>query len=353
MPTVNINAFQPIELTGKEAGQLLLDPLFVPESPLSTFSVMRNVKTNTKIWTLRSPGKILQANTGCGWNASGTLNLDPENMWVGRVKANIEQCTDEFFGTIWEEATGSEIDVENLDSTEAGRQLLNAMVAMIGYAVQDNMYRLAWMNDYDNEGSATTPAFYENTLHEVSDDTTNVRGILQLLDYYNSVGKTTKLSTTYSGSSLTATEAAEMLQALYVQSGIELKNVPNNRKVFKVTRSVYDAYQEHLEDTGTEQADTRLINGVEFLTYRGIPIESHDILDQDLALASGSGGFAITDPHVGILTTMGNFALGTDISGNDTTVEIWFDRQDEVWKYKAKFRMGVGIAAPKMAIYAK
>lgn len=349
MVTENIGAG--VRLTGRKAASFLLQPVFVPESPLASFRVMRNVTYKEKMYTLNKPGFILQANTGCGWNASGSMTLEPKDIHVGRMKVNIEQCTEEFLGSVLEDTVlGSELDIEKLDSRPDGQKILSGIRKHISDAITDNIYRLAWLNGYDNEGGIATPSQYSDTLKSAADNHV-LRGILQLADYYEGLPNgTTKLSTTYSGSTLTTTEVIALLQGLYEGQPIELRNIPDRLKTFKVTTEVYYRYQEYLEDFGTEQANRIVVNGVPVLSYRGIMLERHDIVDQELSNVSQ---FNITDPIWAGLTVQGNMVLATDILSNENQFRVWFDEQDELWKYKAKFKIGMGIAHPELLVYAK
>lgn len=349
MPTTNLG--NGVELTGRKAAAFMLEPVFVPESPLSSFALMPDVKYTKKMYTLRKPGFILQQNTGCGWNASGTMTLEPETLHVGRLKSNIEQCTDEFFGSILEETVpGSGLDIEQMNSTPDGRTIMAGLRKHIADATTDNIYRLAWMNAYSNDGNTTVPTRYNTILKSVADDHV-LRGILQLADYYEGLPNgTTKLSTTYSGSALTTTEVEALLKGLYENQPIELRNIPDNLKTFKVTTEVYYRWQEYLEAKGTEESHRIQVNGMPFLTYRGIIMERQDIVEQELEDADQ---FNISDVHWAALTVQGNFVLGTDVNSLDNQVRVWFDEQDELWKYRTKFKMGMGIAHPELLIYAK
>jgi len=154
-------------------------------------------------------------------------------------------------------------------------------------------------------------------------------------------------------SALAAAEAADIFDALWTAAPKELKSVPKNLKALYVGDLVYENYMQWLEDkTGLESTVRMVIDGVEYLAFRGIPIintgwDYH--LDADFAHASGA---LWAYPHRVIYSALDNLILGIDGMNDFNSTEIWFNKDLEQNRMRFKCIMGPEYAHNKLLCVA-
>lgn len=142
-------------------------------------------------------------------------------------------------------------------------------------------------------------------------------------------------------SALAAGEAEDNFNSLWKNAPKVLKQIPKNQKVLLVNDLVLDNYIDYHEAMGTELAHRMLIDGVEYWTYRGIPIidmgwDTH--LEADFAAASSSlYGY----PHRVIYTALNNLVLGLDAAAQYNRTEMWYNKDEEENRFRTKLIMGV------------
>lgn len=321
-----------IQLTSQETAELLLQPVFTGPGILTDFfRTYTNVKQEKTLHHLKRFEKILQANTGCGFSASGTQNIVPRVITVGRLKAEVEQCTDEFFDTIYEDILGNGIDINKLDATAQGTQVLNAMLRMVQLAKMNDSWLLAMLGEYDNEGATSIPSWYTGK---------NVTGILQKVEDAVAAGDVTLVDdggSDYSGSAMTTDHSQEMLRGCWENAPEPLRNIEPGMKRFYVTDDVYDFNIRYHEALGTEIAHVMLRDGFSAPTFRGIPILRMPHIQSELA---ASGQWNLTSPHRVIYTVHQNLAIATDISDENSSYENWYDIDSEMHRQRSKFKLG-------------
>lgn len=139
---------------------------------------------------------------------------------------------------------------------------------------------------------------------------------------------------------LAAGEAEDIFKALWEGAPKVLKSIPKKQKVLLVTDTILENYITYLEGLGTERANTTLIDGLEFYTYRGIPIISVEWdthLDADFAHQSSElPGY----PHRVIYTALGNLVLGLDAASNYNQTMMWYNKDEEENRFRTKLIIG-------------
>jgi hypothetical protein len=153
-------------------------------------------------------------------------------------------------------------------------------------------------------------------------------------------------------SALSAGESEDIFLSLYTGAPKELKEVPKNERVFLVDDETYENYETYLETLGVSESFRALVNGTEFLTYRGIPIinmgwNSH--LDADFPHASGS---LHAYPHRVIYTHIYNLVLGIDTMSQYNGFQFWFNQDEEENRARVKLVMGANYVHPKLMAVA-
>ncbi len=119
------------------------------------------------------------------------------------------------------------------------------------------------------------------------------------------------------------------------------KAVPAEMKAFKsefkiiCTDSMAENYRETLESDGTEQAHTKMVNGIPTLVYRGIEIIIREEWDEHIA-----EDFAGYYPHRALLTLPRNMIYATDLNGAESLVELWYEKKDQENNFRVQYKAG-------------
>lgn len=148
-------------------------------------------------------------------------------------------------------------------------------------------------------------------------------------------------------SALTTDEAKATFKSMYENSNKVLKSMYASKQVrFYATDSMIENYMTTLEATGTEAAHKALVDGIERLTYRGIPIIPMDI-DQHL-----EADFVNAYPHRAILTLPNNLCLVLNSRTDFAETQVWFEKKDNLNMIRSQFEFGANYILPELVTVA-
>ena len=315
MATTELGQFA-VSYRGDLANEILLEPVFFDSELRSSFQVMPNVTNRRKMQFVEKLENVVRKYTGCGFTPIGNMSVYDREIEVQRMKIDMKICWDEFKDTVFEELLNQGTRLP--DAT--GTQIEAILIGRIQQALRLDLERLAFFgntksNDpnYDSVDGLWT-VFYPELVAEALSPRTN----------------------TGSGSDLSAGDGIDILRAVYDQAPNELKALPANQKVFNVTHSVYNQYLVDIEEGGgADYGLLTLINGVQTLQFRGIPVMPFHRWDGILT------ALGTTKPHYVEYTTPRNRVLATDITDPGTDLSIWYDQKDEEVYMKGRWKMGV------------
>ena len=119
--------------------------------------------------------------------------------------------------------------------------------------------------------------------------------------------------------------------------------MPNTlRKMFKqegkimVTSSVADNYTDTIESlNGSDAAYFTLRDGEKKMAFRGVPIIEREEWDEHI-----SEDFGGVRPHRILFTIPRNLVVGTDGISDDTKVESWYEKKDQIRYVRAEYKAG-------------
>jgi hypothetical protein len=145
---------------------------------------------------------------------------------------------------------------------------------------------------------------------------------------------------------LTEDQAVGVLKTMYKDSPATLKTLSAREKVFLVDGDTYENYLSTVEGWGSsvkfssERGRIELINGREFLTYRGIPVVNLDWendLNADFAHASGENP---ARPYRIIYTALNNLVMAIDAMSEFTKFEFWYNKDEQENRYRMQLKTG-------------
>ena len=252
MATTELGQFA-VSYRGDLANEILLEPVFFDSELRSSFRIMPNVTNRRKMQFVEKLENVVRKYTGCGFTPIGNMSVYDREIEVQRMKIDMKICWDEFKDTVFEELLNQGTRLPDL----TGTQIEAILIGRIQQALRLDLERLAFFgntasNDpnYDSVNGLWT-VYYPELVAEALSPRTN----------------------TGSGSDLSAGDGIDILRAVYDQAPNELKALPANQKVFNVTHSVYNQYLVDIEEGGgADYGLLTMINGVQTLQFRGIPV---------------------------------------------------------------------------------
>lgn len=140
-------------------------------------------------------------------------------------------------------------------------------------------------------------------------------------------------------------EAKETFKLMITGSNKILKSMLKEAR-FYATDTMIENYVNTLEALGTEAAHKAVVDGIERLTYRGIPIIPMNV-DQHL-----EADFVNAYPHRAILTIPNNLCLVMNTSTDWAETVTWFEKKDNKNMIRSQFEFGADFILPELVTVA-
>jgi hypothetical protein len=323
------------------AGKELLEEIFYApqadgagQNPFALHRVMSDVKTKKNIYVVGKLQGILQADSGCGFSASGSVAITDRVIDPVKLKVNVEQCEDAFAETIFAEAQKAGVSRADLTGTVIEEMLMNA----VSRAMREDLIKSAWFSD-----ATSSHAFYGN-----------FDGYFEriLAGGFGGVTLDLNSSATYEAAGVLASDGAyAALKQLYKSMPAAMRGLKGDL-VAMVTSTVYDNLLETLENSGTDSGLTRIQDGVAQLKFRGIPIIDMSFWDESLADTSANPKSAAIGDNAIVITTPDNLIIGTDVTDPASEMKVWYEEKDEKVYIKSKFNYGTQIVSDELIVAA-
>jgi hypothetical protein len=315
MPITEMGQFQ-VNFVGDEANELFLEPVFFDDDISNQWRVMPNVVTKKKMGFVQPLENVVRKYAGCGFNPLGEVKVYDRSIEVEKAKVDLEICWDEFQDTVFEELLQRGVRLPDVTGTLIQEIITQRTIQ----AIRQDIVRLGY---FGNTAS-------NNPNYDLVDGLWSV--------FYPGLVADDLIprTATGTGTDIAAGDGIEILRAVYDQAPLQLKALPTNQKVINVSGSVYSAFREDIEEAGGgDYGLLQLINGVETLTFRGIPVVAQWRWDEILT------NLGVTKPHYVEYTTPLNKVLATDVTNPATELTTWYDEKDEKVYTKSRFKMGV------------
>ena len=324
-------------------GQLLTQTLFYKptekaDNIFANYRVFSGVKTKIQLHLPGALNKILKQYVTCGFSATGTAApITNRTLEVTKMKVNVEECADAFFGTVFEdEALKSGVSITDLSGTIVEQIMMQLVVDSVGRDVA----RMAWFNQ-DGAASADYNAFdgwIEIFKNESAD----------LGQYFD---MSTDANIEDVAGDLVVDGALVLLRNMYENQSKVLRQMPREEKKFYVTATIVDNLMTTYEDTQSSLGLTLLQEGnTSMLKFRGI--ELYEVPGWDTQLADvDNPQAAFVGNNMAVLTIPDNLAVGVDTTSDNLRIRS-NDDDDEVLKVIWKIKEGVQIIHPELVSFA-
>ncbi len=306
-----------------------------------------------EIGFVTSSGLVGMKGQGCDptpqdWNIASRKVLWQPKPW----EIFIDECASDLENTaaVYSMKRGTAID----DLTDTDYMAIVVMV--LTDAVRDFMYRLVWFNDTDSANAGDQGGIITSGVNvdyfNIIDGFFKQLGIAvtahsELLVPIAANAKETKAGQM---AAMDSEAAFELLKSMYYKAPIELRSSGNMR--FLVTRSVADAYQQYLIGKGIESTYKNLVEGIDALTFLGVPVVPVHIWDK-MIQSFNDLGTTWYKPHRALLIERENLAVGTPSQEAYGTMDIWYDKTSRKNYILLKDKLDAKLLDDRRLVYAQ
>lgn len=303
---------------GANLNEIFYEPTFRSDEILANYRVIPNVKHKMNVFAAAPLTKIVNAYTTCSSALTGgDFDLSDKTIEAGRCRVALEQCADEFFGTYIEELYRSGVDAANVEGTQVGDMMVKRTVDGIG----QDIVRLAWGGDTT---AATAYAAFDGFMKLMAAET--------VIEEAGTVG------------AVSATDAINLLRAVYNGAPAALQQIAAADKKMFVTPRLFNAYLANLEGTSSDLAYASQKDGLMKVSFRGVELvamyEWDTILtDTNPALFTAVGTEECNDGVCYVATQ--NLLIGTDVTDPQSQLKMWYEDKDEKVLVRSRFKLGV------------
>jgi hypothetical protein len=316
------------------SGRDFTEILFAPQEgsdDLAGIRVIPNIKVKANMYLDSTLNKIVRKYSTCGFAATGGVtNVSDRTLEVSRLKVNLEECGDAFYGTIFEEFYNAGTAIDDLTDTVVG----DIARRRVAEGIADDNGRIAWFAA-STAASADYNQFDGFVQHFVTDSAS--------LGQY--VEMTAIANVEDTNGDLVADGAYELMKSAYENQTKVLRQMPNASKSFRVTATIVDNLMTTFEQLGTGNAlGLALLKDGQSLSFRGIPVIEVTGWDTQLADAANPNSQTLginIGKNMMVYTVNDNLVVGTDVA--DASSQLKFrsnDDDDELLKIIAKYKMG-------------
>lgn len=270
-------------------------------------NVMTGVKSAETI-NIMDTDAVFQADTSCGFNASGTTSITQRTVTVGKIKVNEQLCVRDLEAKYTQKALQAGSDYDSIPFEQQFTERKAGKIA-------EQLETAIWQGDTAS-GTGNLNKF---------------DGII-------------KLANAASGSTVAANTTALMGAAI---TGFTSSNI----------RTAVDAMWRALPSKVKGKSDVRIFIGWDLYELYVSSLRDQNLFHYSADNANGElvipgTQYRLTAVH-GLDGTnrmfamrMSNLFLGVDLQNEEEEFKIWFSEDDDVVKFKARFKMGINFAFP-------
>jgi hypothetical protein len=317
-----------------DVSKSIIEPLFMGQDYMSYMDVMPNVSGTIVIDKFKQLGGItgalapLGAFSGAAGEIGDTITITPV-----RREAEVAFAGNALYNKIKGQLMRGGHEFDNVDGTV----VKNILLDLIGQGVKSDFNKQLWLSS----AAGGTGGF--DQFDGLFDAAFNVTA--------NKLNRGSFTPEQTTDAALDSGYGLKIMKGLYDIASPELLEAGNH--VYFVSGDIADDYMaQTLEGSGYAAAGYgALVNGVQQLTYRGIPIIVRR--DWDVAIASNvgniNGASNAAETHRAMLTTKDAFVVATDF--NENSVEQWYSNDNKEYRFRVAYSVAVALKDAKLATY--
>ncbi len=281
---------------------LIIREVVLRSSTIAKIAKQTGIKTSAQLHYL-DVDPVFQDGKGCGFTPQGTVELTDRKITTGIIKVNMSICPDNLLGK-W---------AEYLVKIGAGKEELpfeQYIIDGIVRAIQEKLEKAVWQGDTSSSDS----------------DLNRFDGFLKIANAEEDVVKMTIPS---------GTSAYDSIKQVLLKLP---EKIMNTASVF-VSPALYRAFMFEMVEK-------------DYYHYDG----NHGSIPDEFEFP-GTGNVVIMTPGLAgtqniLASSPRNMYYGTDLESNAEEVDIWFSKDNDVFRLKVKWNSGVQFAFPDEVVLA-
>jgi hypothetical protein len=321
------------------AGAEVIDVLFYqPEEANPSLAEMYQFKEikgdKANIYLPQKLRKVLKKYTTCGWAVAGsTANINDKTITVEKIKANLEECVDQWDDTIFAELMKTGVSRDDISGT-----LIDSVIKrQVVNGVKSDIHRIVWFAE--NGDADTDWDMFDGWLTLINDNSASI-GTDCFIDMDGTAFET--------GDALASDGAIGLLRQIWDNQNEVLAGMPTQDRKFYVTRTVYNNYLTTLESQSNTVGQLLITDGVSRLFFRGVELIVVPEWDVNLADTTNPHHLNAASMQIGsnliVYTTKDNLVFGSDVRAGETEFKTRYATDDdETMKITQKFKLGAQI----------
>lgn len=316
----------PKKYTGAELSTVFFRPMLSgPSAQELGIRILYNmpVPTTLNFWK-RNPDALKAY--AKGFQGGSTADRFQKTIQLSKVKAEMSYTASDYFSMVYEQIVGrSEVNLADLSGTE----LETAETELFARAIAESIRATMWLGSTERATGFNT---FDGVLKAIAKDAATAP----------TAGEIQKVAIT---PMTTAGNAEKLLQTIYEKSSTQLRAMKGEGHLaFFVTRDVYENYEASLLTGSLDSVRAAKINGIDSLTFRGIPVVDMGV-DNYLSACDDLAQSWV------ILTDRRNLALAvntSDFPGSE--VAMWYNPDELENRQRAIFMAGTDYLMPELIV---
>ena len=350
--------------------EYFLKPLFIENDIRDLVDIRLDIKSGEKLDFVDKLEKITKAYAqGSSFTSSTGVTLTQKTLSVSDMKAEVRQNGKAFLNQVKQAALKKGYSENDISETLFQEIVLS--IFMDG--LKADLQRQVWFGDtlMENRTSDITigtpnldyneyTGFWSRIISEFDAVTIPAAQLVAInsttyldaaavaeVDTITITGTSGTCNLTLNGTASNTTMGAiktdgakAALKACYAAMPPVLRKNKMNAR-FMVTATVADNYRDSLETGAHDGAQMKLVNGVEQLMFRGIPVV--EMLDWDERISDDLGNCR---PHRILLTIPKNLVVGHDGMMDDGDIEAFYDQDSQNNVFRVEYKIGTQLIHP-------
>lgn len=313
----------------RQAMEFVLEDFYDKAIISQAHTIIDGIKNRQQIAYVDLFGKTGLADSGCGFTAQNTLNTRQKFWEPVPVEGTFEQCQLDLQNSFVAWANGNGVARKDLSNNSI---FMAFIMPYILDTLTENSLRRYWFSDTaytagDFTNGATDLPFYnlyDGFFKQIFDSVT-AGDIPQVVIPENSAASTTAQLNLASDRAITVfQEMARDIDSRFFQ---------RNDAQILVTRTLYRNYAVYLQSQQTFNSFVRIEDGFTTLMYENIPVRMVDNWDRNIQADFKTGSPETFNlPHRAVMTTTNNLLVGLDNSSSLSDSDMWYSKDDQVWR---------------------
>ena len=310
----------PKTYSGRELDTIFFRPLLTgPSAESLGIRVLYNMPMPTVVHIWDNKNNVLTPfDQASGWSGGNKSNHYQKTIPMSRVKAENSFAASDYFSTVFELITNrSDVNMEDLSGTE----LEVAETELFRRAIAESIRMNLWLGD--KEGALNTGF-------------SSFDGLLKIVNERVKSGEIANSSTDLS-SQLASLEINELFNSIVNKANPRLKALYDEGQVaFFVSPSVYEAYQNYLDNAYGAASYQDCQTGRSQLSFHGFPV-----IEINLEPYIGESG--LSEEFV-IFTDRRNLTLAVNTADSPgSEIRMWYNPDEMENRQRAVFAIGCEI----------